>query len=239
VASPTRSPWVFANGWRFLRKPGGKYLYDLPAGRAALAAAEAFAYGADAVLKIDPADLESLGGMLAFLARLPAADLPETADLAVVDDDSPLVAEVLNLLVRRNLLFRVVRAPSSQFRINVKVGTPEYPSKEAADPSAFALLVRRQLGDEQRGLRIYGSEVVIGRLTGDAGRARLQLLNYGGRELDGLRVRVRGVWAEGEARVAGRGRVPLEDYVASSATEFSLSGVPTYAVIELTSPRAP
>ena len=28
----------------------------LPAGKAALAAAEAFAYGADAVLKIDPAD---------------------------------------------------------------------------------------------------------------------------------------------------------------------------------------
>jgi len=239
VASPTRSPWVFANGWRFLRKPAGKYFYDLPAGKAGLAAAEAFAYGADAVLKIDPADLESLGRIMVFLAQLPAADLPATADLAVVDDDSPLVGEVLNLLVRRNLLFRVVRAPSSQFRINVKVGTPEYPSKEAADPSAFALLVRRQLGDEQRGLRIYGSEVVIGRLTGDPGRARLQLLNYGGRELDGLRVRVRGVWAEGEARVAGRGRVPLEDYVASSATEFSLSGVPTYAVIELTSPRAP
>ena len=34
----------------------GKYRYDLPAGKAALAAAEAFAYGADALLKIDPAD---------------------------------------------------------------------------------------------------------------------------------------------------------------------------------------
>src|SRR5207249_8082630 len=40
-ASATRSPWVDANGWRFLRNPVGQYVYDLPTGRAALAAAEA------------------------------------------------------------------------------------------------------------------------------------------------------------------------------------------------------
>ena len=238
VASPTRSPWVFASGWRFLRNPAGKYLYHLPAGKAALAAAEAFAYGADAVLKIDPADLESFGRMLAFLAQVPAADLPDISDLAVVDDGSPLVGEVMNLFVRRNLLFRAVIAPSPEFRVNVRIGAPEYPTKEAADPSAFALKIRRQLTDEQRGLRLYGSEVVIGRLTGEASRARLHLLNYGGRELDGLRVRVRGTWAEGEALVAERGRAPLDDYaVSEGATEFSLSGVPTYAVIELRGAR--
>jgi hypothetical protein len=234
VASPTRSPWVFASGWRFLRYPAGKYFYDLPAGKAALAAAEAFAYGADAVLKIDPADVESFGRMLAFLAQLPAVELPEIADLAVVDDGTPLVGEVMNLLVRRNLLFQVVRAPSPQLPINVRLGTPEYPQKEAADPSAFALKIRRQLTDEQRRLRIFGSDVVIGRLVGEADRARLHLLNYGGREIDSLRVRVRGAWAEGEALVPGPGRVPLDDCVASEgAAEFSLSGVPVYAVIEL------
>ena len=238
VASPTRSPWIFANGWRFLRNPAGKYFYDLPAGKAALAAAEAFAYGADAVLKIDPADLESFGRMLAFLAQVPAAHLPDISDLAVVDDGSPLVGEVMNLFVRRNLLFRAVIAPSPEFRVNVRIGAPEYPTKEAADPSAFALKIRRQLTDEQRGLRVYGSEVVIGRLTGEASRARLHLLNYGGRELDGLRVRVRGTWAEGEALVAGRSRAPLDDYtVSEGATEFSLSGVPAYAVIELRAAR--
>ncbi len=238
VASPTRSPWVFANGWRFLRKPEARYVYDLPAGKAALAAAEAFAYEADAILRIDPADLENLGRMLGFLTQLPAADLPQIADLAVVDDGTPLVGEVMNLLARRNLLFRVVKAPSAEFRLNVRIGDPEYPEKDAADPSAFALKVRRQLTDERRGLRVYGSEVVIGRLTGEAARARVHLLNYGGRELDGVRVRVRGAWAEGEAWMAGRGRVPLEDYaVSEGTTEFSLSGSPAYAVIELRGTR--
>src|SRR6187401_3537677 len=54
VASPTRAPWIVANGWRFTRQPAGKFRYELPAGKAALAAAEAFAYGADVMLKIDP-----------------------------------------------------------------------------------------------------------------------------------------------------------------------------------------
>src|SRR5262245_28037040 len=63
VASPTRAPWIDANGWRFLRRPGAKYVYTVPAGKAALAAAEAFAYGVDAALKIDPADARSLAAM--------------------------------------------------------------------------------------------------------------------------------------------------------------------------------
>ena len=40
-ASATRSPWVFTNGSRFLKDPAGKFVYDLPAGKAALAAARA------------------------------------------------------------------------------------------------------------------------------------------------------------------------------------------------------
>jgi hypothetical protein len=237
-ASATRSPWLTANGWRFLREKGRLYAYDLPAGKAALAAAEAFAYGAAAVLKIDPADLDALGRMLAFLAELPAADLPEVADLGLVDDGTPLTGEVMNLLVRRNLLFRVVDAPAPQWRVNIRLGTSEYPKKEAADPSAFALKVRRQLTDDQRSLRIFGSEVVIGRLTGDATRVRLHLLNYGGRETFGLRIRLRGKWAEGEAFVAGKGRAPLPDQViADGATEFSLPSMGPYAVIDLSAAR--
>jgi len=238
LASPTRSPWIVASGWRFTRHPGAKYVYDVPAGKAALAAAEAVAYGADAVLRIDPADVGILGGMLAFLEALPAVDLPTVSDVAIVDDGSSIAGEVMNLLARRNLLFQVVQAPSPRFPVNIRIGTPEYPREEAADPSGFALKIRGQLTDEQRTLRVYGSEVVICRLTADAGRARLHLVNYGGREIEGLRVRLRGIYGDGEAHVAGAGRLALqEQVVAAGATEFSVPRIATYAVIDLRTSR--
>ncbi|MDQ3686295.1 MAG: hypothetical protein M3430_11965 [Acidobacteriota bacterium] len=238
VASPTRAPWVNANGWRFLRDGSrdgiDKYQYDLPAGKVALASAEAFAYGADVILKIDPADLKDFGRMLSFLRQLPTDALPTLADLAVVDDGSTLAGEVMNLLARRNLLFLATPTPLPQFRFNIKLGTEEYPKKEATDPSLFALKIRRRLTDEQRRLRIYGSEVVICRLTGDDSRVRLHLLNYGGREIAGLRIRLRGAYAKGNAFVAGAGRVELTDYILTDgATEFSLPKMETYAWIEL------
>ena len=98
LASPTRIPWIVANGWRFTRNPRSKYVYDVPAGKAALAAAEAHAYGVDAALKIDPADAAPLSAMLTFLEALPALDLPVVADLAVVDDLADHVTEVPHLL---------------------------------------------------------------------------------------------------------------------------------------------
>ena len=238
VASPTRAPWIVASGWRFMRQPDAKYVYDVPAGKAALAAAEAFAYGADAALKIDPADLRSLGEMVRFLASLPPADLPAVSDLAIVDDGSAITGEVMNLLARRNLLFEVVKAPSPRFRINIRIGSPEYSREDAADPSAFALKIRGQLTDDQRAFRLYGSEVVIARLTAGAGRARLHLINYGGREIEGLRIRLRGAYRTGEAHVARVGRVSLQDQiVASGATEFSIPRLTTYAVIDLEAVR--
>jgi hypothetical protein len=238
VASPTRAPWIAANGWRIVRSPGAKFVYDVPSGKAALAAAEAFAYGADAVMKIDPAELESLGSLLTFLRALPAVDLPMVADFAVVDDGSPVTGEAMNLLARRNLLFEIVKAPSARHPLNIAIGSPEYPAQEAADPSAFAQKVRQRLGDNNRSLRIYGSEVVIGRLTADGSRARLQLLNYGGRDIDGLRIRIKGAWSSGQAHVSGTDPAVVSDVVVSDGfTEFSLPRLTTYAAIDLGSAR--
>jgi hypothetical protein len=238
VASPTRSPWIVANGWRFTRSPGAKYRYDLPAGKAMLAAAEVWAHGADAVLKIDPADETVVNAMLKSLAGLPPVDLPAIADFGVVDEGSAATGEVMNLLARRNLLYQVVKAPSARFRLNIAIGSREYPVEEAADPSAFALKIRHQLTDQERALRIYGSEVVIARLTGDAGRIRLHLINYGGREIEGLQVRVRGAYGTGDAWTDGAGRVALQDHtIADGATEFTLPRLGTYAVIDLTAAR--
>ena len=235
LASATQSPWIVGNGWRFLRKPAGRYAYDLPKGKGALGAAEATVYGADAVLTIDPADLSPLGEMQAFLADLPKAELPAVADFAVVDDGTALMSEVMNLLVRRNLLFRIVDSPSPQYGINVKLGTKEYPKEEAAHPSAFALKIRHQLGDENRSLRVFGSEVVVCRLTGDATRVRLHLLNYSVRGIEGVRIRLRGSYTQGDVRAAGGSRAPLQEPVVSEgAAEFSLPRMGPYAVVDLT-----
>jgi hypothetical protein len=234
VASPTRAPWIVANGWHIARNPQAKYVYSVPAGKAALAAAEAFAYGADAVLKIEPADLPNAAAMLAFLDTVPSANLPAVADFAVVDDGSPVTGEVMNLLSRRNLLFEIVKEPDSRLPVNVRIGSPGYSKEEAADPSTFAQKIRSQLTDDRRSLRLYGSEVVIARLTSDGPRARVHLINYGGREIEGLRVRVKGTYKSGEAYIAGSGKVALVDQSATDgATEFSLPRFLTYAVIDL------
>jgi len=234
VASATRSPYLIANGWRFIRNRSAKYRYSLPAGKAALAAAEAYAYGADATLQVETADLESEGKMLAFLRSIPAADLPGLADIAVVDDQNPLVGEVMNLLVRRNILFTAVPAPDSRYPINIRIGSKEYPEEEAANPSEFALKIRRQLTDERRSVRIYGSETVLCRLTGHETRIRLHLLNYRGGKVDGLRIRLRGAFLKGQARGDQIGEIPLENFaVSNGATEFSIPAMNLYAVVDL------
>ncbi|MEP7271932.1 MAG: hypothetical protein ABI882_10550, partial [Acidobacteriota bacterium] len=237
VASATRRPWIDSNGWRLVRRPAGKFYYDLAekgAGKATLAIAEAFAYHADAILKIDPADLAAAGTMLVFLRALPPAILPPIADIGVIDDGSAVTGEVMNLLTRRNLLFRLVSAPAPQLRVNIRLGGKDYSRAEASDPNTFALKVRRQLGDENRSLRIYGTEVVISRLTGDVARVQLQLLNYSGTEVDSMRVRMRGSYAKDELRAFGIEQGALEDFVvADGATEFTIPKLGVYAWIEL------
>jgi hypothetical protein len=271
VASPTRSPFITANGWRVRRARasaragaatgaptgaavGGRagaaagaaagsaagaggtgYAYDVPAGRGPMALAEAFTYGIDAAAKIDPADVPEAGRLLAFLAQLPPRDLPDVADFAVVDDGSPEVGEVMNLLSRRNLLYAIVKAPTARaFALTVKLGTPAFPRADAANPSTLALKVRHKLTDDARSLRVYGSEAVIARLTGDAGHVRLHLVNYGGRVLDGLRVRVRGNYREDAAYAAGTGKIALDGLTqAGGSTEFSVPSMGVYAVIDL------
>ena len=234
VASPTRAPWIVANGWRMLRRPEARYVYMVPAGRGALAAAEAAAYRLDALIQIDPADLTAVAPILAFAAALPVDDLRPIADLAVVDDGTEATGEVMNLLARRNLLFAPVPAGSSAYPLTIAVGSPAYPLSDAADPSAFAQKVRGQLTDARRSLRIFGSEVVIGRLTGDGMRTRLQLVNYGGRDIEGLRVRVKGTFRSIEASMPGAETVAVTDVIVSDgATEFSIPRMGVYAFIEM------
>lgn len=234
TASATRRPWIDANGWRFVRKPAGRFFAAAPQGKAVLAAAEAFAYGADVVLSIDPGDLEAFGQALAFFRALPEGPLAAVADIGVVDDGSILTGELMNLLVRRNLLWRPVPR-AGELPLTVELGSEDWPASEAANPDALAFKVRAKLGDAKRSLRLYGSEVAMARLTGDARTRRLQLLNYGGRQAEGIRVRLAGVWKPGEVRALGLGAQAVDALVVEGgATEFSLPAVGPYAVVDLT-----
>jgi hypothetical protein len=235
-ASASRSPWLDSNGWKFLRQPQGHFYYDAPGKAAALAAAEAFSYGADALIHTDAEGLKPLGQMLDFLRGISADTMPAVADVGFIDDGSPAAGEVMNLMARNNLLFRIVPAPDPKLKLNVRLGSKEYPIEDAKNPTLVERQVRSNLTDEKRSLRLYGSTVVVGRLTESGGRARLQLLNYSGatRNVDGLRVRVLGRFPKHQVAVAGSPGAELMDYtVETGATEFTVRELKTFAVIDL------
>jgi len=234
VAAATSLPWVDANGWRFARDGRYAYYYEAPWRKAALAAAEAYAYDVDAVVHPDARDVAAFGKMLAFLRSIDGPRLPPLANIGIVDDGSNQDGEVLNLMARRNLLFRVIPAPDPKYDLNVQIGTKDFPKTQASDPFAFATMVREKLTDENRLLRLYGSEVVLARLTGDGERVRAHLINYGGGKVEGLRVRVRGAYAHGALNAFGVSNATLTDYRASDgATEFTIPEMDVYAVVDL------
>ena len=234
VASATRAPWIVANGWRFLRNPDGKYAYDIPAGRAALAVAEAFAYQVNAAFKLDAADAEEAGRMLSLLRSMPEQKLPPIADFAFADDGSPAAGEAMNLLSRRNLLFAVVRQPDTRYPLNVMIGSADFPKSLAVNPSEFAAAVRFKLTDEKRSLRIYGTEMAIVRAFGDAKSARVHVLNYSNRPMGGIRLRVRGAYTKASLHAFGSPNSSVEELTAEGGfTEFSIPEMAAYAAVDL------
>ncbi len=233
-ASASRSPWLDGNGWRIQRTKKKQVYYDVQGDGASLAAVEAYAYGADAIIKSDGKGLDQLAGMWPFLKKLAPADLPTMANIGLVDDGAPVTGELMNLLSRYNLLFRILTAPDPHLDLNVKIGSREYPKAEALNPNLLSHKIRSQLTDEKRLLRIYGSEVVLGHLTGDGERVRLHLIDYAKRPVEGLRVRVLGVYPRHEVAVFGAPDAKLLDYsVEGGATEFTLASLTRYAVIDL------
>jgi len=233
-ASATTSPWIDANGWQILRAPGKRYSYDVRGNAVALAAAEAFAYGANAVVQTDENGSAVFNRMLEFLRSIPEADLPAMANLGIIDDGSDETGELMNLLSRHNLLYRIVAAPDAQLDLNIRLGSKEYPKSEAEDPGFLAHKIRGQLGDEKRLLRVYGSEVVIARLIGNRDRARVHILNYANRPVAGLRVRVTGVYSHQTMKAFAKPDLKLQDVaVEGGATEFTVPEMSVYAVVDL------
>ena len=244
VARATNVPWIDSNGWRFARGMRKVSYAKVPAGSASLAAAEAFAFNVDAIINPDPKDVEDLGKMLRFLKANEQAPLPEMVNIGVVDSPSPLLNEVLNLLTRRNLLYQVVPAPDRTLDLNVQLGTPDFPAEAAANPYEFAARVRAKLGDDKRLVRLYGTDTVIARLTGDKSRARLYLLSFGSRRqqnagAQAIRVRVQGRYQPAKlAAYGGSPEAKLSDVRhPGPTTEFWVPGFDTCAIIDLEAMR--
>lgn len=235
-AAASSTPWLNTNGWKLLRNPGARFYYDIPGPGAALAAAEAFAYGGRALIHTDAAGLKPLGRMLEFLKTLPAMDLPVMANIGYIDDGSPGSGELMNLLVRRNLLFRLETAPDPHLDLNVRYGAGAYAKPPNGDPSWLAQKVRSDLTDDKRLVRIFGSEVIVVRLAGSGDRLRVHLLNYAAtaRRVQEIRVSLKGRYPKHSVAVAGIPDTALADYkVGEDSTEFTLPALKEYAVVDL------
>lgn len=235
VASPTREPWVNSNGWHYLRQPNGRFFYDAPGGSAALAAAEAFTFGGETLIKTDDAGLPSLARMLNFLGGIEQEKMQPVADIAFVDDGSSLSAECMNLLIRRNLLVTTNSSASPGQAMRVVLGSPQYPRKDAANPVVFAQEVREHLTDEKRSLRIYGTDVVVGRLATDASKTRVFLLNYGSGKysIEGIRVRVLGHYSKMQVFDSEGNNKVTDTALGSDAAEFTLPKLKTFEIVDL------
>jgi hypothetical protein len=238
-AQATSAPWIDSNGWRFQRGLERAHYARLPAGSAPRAAAEAFAFGAYAILNPDPADVDQLGAMLRFLNAEAKPRLPVMANIGVVHDRSRQMEEVLNLLTRRNLLYRMVAEADPSLDLTVELGTERFPREAADDPYEFAARVRAELGDDKRLVRIFGSSTLIVHLTGDHERARLYVLDYA-REEDRfqpqpVRIRLRGLYQPthvGAFRGAPDARLTDVDHPGDS-TEFFLPDFRIIAIVDL------
>lgn len=235
VGMATSIPWIEANGWHFLQGVERAWYQDVPVGRAALAAAEAYSYGVDAVVDVKPEDIASFGAMLQFLKTLPSAEGRTLADIGFVNDGSPEAREAMKLLERRNLLFRAVDQPDPALDLNVQLGSAQFPREGAANPHEFAAHVRQELTDDKRLLRLFGSNVVLGHVATAGPATRVHLLNYGPRgAIDRLRVRVEGAFTSAKlASFETDDAVVLDLTVRGGGTEFTVPRIVTYAVIDL------
>ncbi len=232
----TAAPWIISNVWQMMREHGKSFVYEVSGSAISLAIAEVQAAGATAYLKIKPADLELFARSASFAMDHDSGGMTPLANFGLVDDGSPPMAEIMNLLARRNLLFRVVKNAGEFKGPVVRLGSSEYPAKLADDPYVFAAAVRSRIGDDQRLVRLYGSETTLAKLYGDARHARLYLIQYGRGAVSGIRVRVRGHYPRVMIASQGTRLDPAEDIVVDdAATEFTIPELKNYAVIDLDS----
>jgi hypothetical protein len=226
VAGATAAPWVNSNLWRMIRDRGKEFLYEPPAASVALAAAEAYTGGARCYIRLKSEDLERFASALRFLDGVNGPALPDRTNFDLIDDGSADMEEIMNLLVRRNLLFEPVREHAHSGRMEVR--------KSSDDPYLFAAKVRSRIGDDSRLLRLYGNDTTLARLFGDEHHARVHLLQYGRNPALGLRVRVLGRYRRVYLNLFGDELALAQDITTDeTGTEFSIPELKTFAIVDL------
>jgi hypothetical protein len=210
AASATRRPWIDANGWRYLRSAKGRFFETAPKGTAALAAAEAYAYGADLVLAIDPADVAALGEALSFLRSVKAMELPDVADVGVVGDGSPLRAGDESARAPQPAV--PASGPRLQQPFASSRARPAAGPREAASPDACALLGARSCRRAAHAAALWQRVVLAPSLQ--RGPRRRRLVSYSGRNIRGCAC---GCGTVGARRRPGAATGPRRRQVSSLA----------------------
>ncbi len=171
----TSSPWVNSNAWRFIRDPKAQFCIEAPGKLSAVAfAAEAFAYGVDALIRTSGEGVDRVpahAGLSAGTARSGSVSAREHRHRGRRFRPNRRTHELHSAGAICFYRYQCAR-PTISLQVNVK-STGADP-----DPSKQAYAIRQEVGDANRLLRLYGSEVVIGRLTGNNMQVRLHIVNY-------------------------------------------------------------
>lgn len=230
----TAAPWVNSNLWRVMKERGKAFVYDVSGPAVPLAVVEGYVSGGKTHLRLKQEDLGAFVSAVRFLREMDGPPLAPRANFGLVDDGSPDMDEVLNLLVRRNLLFDLIRQPGEFHGPVVRIGAGEYTRELASEPYKFAAVVRSKIGDDRRLVRIYGSETTIVRMAGTPEYSRLHLIQYGRRPVPSLRVRVVGRYPRLLVSALGQRLITVQDVAMDdSGTEFTVPEFSTYAVVDL------
>lgn len=228
VASASSAPWLDSNGWRYMRAAGpmaqAPLLVKSAKGKGALAASEALTYRAKVAIQAEPAEWAAIAAIAQWGEANLAKEAKPSANFTFVDDGSAMAGENLNLLQRRNLQFQVAaKAPAGGMVVLPKEG----------DPAEYAYNVRQKVGDEKRLLRIYGSEVVLGRMYHlPNGGAELHLLNYSERTIEGVRFRAIGKFKSISVLYPQSAKA-VDQLADGTAAEATIEKMPTYVVLRL------
>ena len=224
MATATSAPWVDSNLWRYQRDPNTNYLCEVKDKSVVTAVVEAFTMGVKLAVQITPQQKDDYEKVLAFLKTIPDGPTKEWTNFSVIDDGSAQAGEVMNLLWRRSIGYRI--AASGDYTLSARM-TNAYEAMQE---------IREKLGDHNRVLRIFGSELTLARALREGSRVRLHLVNYGTRSVDHLRIRLEGRFRERDIASYLYGDVTpkLVDFeYGKDFTEFTLTALGPYGVLDL------